>query len=44
VNPGFRAAIVLAPSAKAGVVVLANGDSSEFMSAASLSLLDQLFR
>jgi CubicO group peptidase (beta-lactamase class C family) len=43
-NPGFRAAIVLVPSAKAGVVVLANGDSSRFTSEATLSLLEQLFR
>lgn len=43
-NPGFRAAIVLVPSAKAGVVVLANGDSSQFSSAATLSLLEQLLR
>jgi CubicO group peptidase (beta-lactamase class C family) len=42
-NPGFRAAIVLVPSAKAGVVVLANGDSTQFTSAATLSLLEQLF-
>src|SRR5215470_6324492 len=29
-NPGFRAAIVLVPSAKSGVVILTNGDSSRF--------------
>jgi len=43
-NPGFRAAIVLVPSGKGGVVVLANGDSSRFSSAAALSLLERLFR
>jgi len=43
-NPGFRAAIVLVPSAKAGVVLLVNEDSSRFTSAATLSLLEQLFR
>jgi len=42
-NPGFRAAIVLVPSAKAGVVILTNGDSSRFTDAATLSLLDQIF-
>ena len=44
VNPGFRAAIVLVPSAKAGVVLLTNGDSSRFTEAATLTLLDQFFR
>jgi CubicO group peptidase (beta-lactamase class C family) len=43
-NPGFRAAIVLVPSAKAGVVLLENRDQSRFTSAATLSLLEQLFR
>ena len=43
-NPGFRAAIVLVPSAKAGVVILTNGDSTEFTNATTLSLLEQLFR
>jgi CubicO group peptidase (beta-lactamase class C family) len=43
-NPGFRAAIVLVPSIKAGVVVLANSDTSQFTSAASLRLLEQLLR
>ena len=42
VNPGFRAAIVLVPSAKAGVVILTNGDSSKFTEAATLSLVEQL--
>ena len=36
-NPGFRAAIVLVPSTKAGVVLLANSDSSQFTSAATLN-------
>jgi len=43
-NPGFRAAIVLVPSAKAGVVILTNGDSSRFTNAATLSLVEQLSR
>jgi CubicO group peptidase (beta-lactamase class C family) len=41
-NPGFRAAIVLVPATKAGVVVLANSDASQFTSAASVRLLEQL--
>jgi CubicO group peptidase (beta-lactamase class C family) len=44
VNPGFRAAVILAPSAKAGVVVLTNGESDIFTYAASRSLLEQLLR
>jgi CubicO group peptidase (beta-lactamase class C family) len=43
-NPGFRAAVVLVPSAKAGVVILTNGDSSRFTNVATLSLLEQLLR
>jgi CubicO group peptidase (beta-lactamase class C family) len=43
-NPGFRAAIVLVPSAKAGVVILTNGDSSRFTNEAPLGLIDQLSR
>ena len=43
-NPGFRAAIVLAPSAKAGVVLLANRDERRFTSDATLRLLEQLLR
>jgi len=43
-NPGFRAAIVLAPSAKAGVVVLTNGESDRFTDAATRTLLEQLLR
>jgi Beta-lactamase len=43
-NPGFRAAIVLVPSAKAGVVVLTNGESDRFTEGATRSLLEQLLR
>ncbi len=43
-NPGFRAAIVLVPSTRSGVVVLANSDTSQFTSAASLRLIEQLLR
>jgi len=43
-NPGFRAAIVLAPSYKAGVVILTNGESNRFTDAATRSLLEQLLR
>ncbi len=43
-NPGFRAAMVLVPSAKAGVLILTNGDSSRFTDAATLSLLEQVSR
>lgn len=41
-NPGYRAAIVLAPSAKAGVVILTNGESDRFTDAATQSLIGQL--
>ena len=41
-NPGFRAAVDLVPSAKAGVVILTNGESAVFISAATLSLIEQL--
>ena len=41
-NPGFRAAIVLAPSSKAGVIILTNGESDRFTDAATQSLLKQL--
>jgi CubicO group peptidase (beta-lactamase class C family) len=44
VNPGFRATIVLAPSAKAGLVALTNGESDRFTEAAARSLLDQLLQ
>ena len=43
-NPGFRAAIALVPSAKAGVVILTNGESNAFTDAASRSLIKQLLR
>ena len=43
-NPGFRAAVVLAPSSKAGVVVLTNGESKPFMEMTTRSLLEQLLR
>ena len=41
-NPGFRAAVVLAPSSNAGVVVLTNGESKRFIEMTSRSLLEQL--
>jgi CubicO group peptidase (beta-lactamase class C family) len=44
VNPGFRATIVLAPSAKAGLVALTNGESDRFTEAAARSLLEQLLQ
>jgi CubicO group peptidase (beta-lactamase class C family) len=43
-NPGFRAAVVLVPSSKAGVIILTNGESNAFTNAASRSLLEQLLR
>jgi CubicO group peptidase (beta-lactamase class C family) len=43
-NPGFRAAVVLAPAAKAGVVVLTNGESKPFIEMTTRSLLEQLLR
>jgi CubicO group peptidase (beta-lactamase class C family) len=43
-NPGFRAAVVLAPSAKAGVVILTNGGSKPFVEITARSLLEQLLR
>ena len=43
-NPGFRAAIVLAPSAKAGVVVLTSGESDELTQAVPQSLIQQLLQ
>jgi beta-lactamase class C len=43
-NPGFRAAMFLAPTAKAGVVILTNGESDRFTKAAAQSLLEQLLR
>jgi beta-lactamase class C len=41
-NPGFRASIFLAPSFKAAVVILTNGESDLFTDAATHSLLEQL--
>jgi CubicO group peptidase (beta-lactamase class C family) len=43
-NPGFRAAIALVPSSKAGVVILTNGESNPFIDAATRSLIEQLLR
>jgi CubicO group peptidase (beta-lactamase class C family) len=43
-NPGFRAVIVLVPSASAGVVILTNGESNHFTDAARRSLTEQLLR
>jgi len=43
-NPGFRAAVVLAPSRKAGVIVLTNGESKSFIEMTTRSLLEQLLR
>jgi len=42
VNPGFRAAIALVPSAKAGLVILTNGESNHFTDTAMRSLIAQL--
>jgi CubicO group peptidase (beta-lactamase class C family) len=42
VNPGFTASIVLVPAIKAGVVVLTNGDSSGFINAVTLRLVQEL--
>jgi CubicO group peptidase (beta-lactamase class C family) len=41
-NPGYRASIFLVPSSRAGVVILANGESNHFTEAAMPSLLQQL--
>jgi hypothetical protein len=43
-NPGFRAAVVLAPSSKAGVVVLTNGEWKPSIEMTTRSLLEQLLR
>ena len=43
-NPGFRAAVVLVPSSKAGVVVLTNGESKPFIEMTTRTLLEQLLR
>jgi CubicO group peptidase (beta-lactamase class C family) len=41
-NPGYRAAIFLVPSLKAGIVILTNGESDHFINTATRSLLEQL--
>jgi len=41
-NPGFRAAIFLVPSVKAGVVILTNGQSEQFTNAAARALLGRI--
>ena len=43
-NPGFWATIVLVPSAKIGVVILTNGESSLFANAATTSVIEQLLQ
>ena len=43
-NPGYRASIFLVPSARAGVVVLTNGESDAFTEAATRSLLVQILQ
>jgi CubicO group peptidase (beta-lactamase class C family) len=43
-NPGFRASIFLVPSAKAGVVILTNGESDAFPATATRILLEKLLR
>ena len=43
-NPGFRAAIALVPSSRAGVVILTNGESNPFIDAAARILIEQLLR
>ena len=43
-NPGFRAAVVLAPFSKAGVVILTNGESKPIIDMTTRSLLEQLLR
>jgi CubicO group peptidase (beta-lactamase class C family) len=43
-NPGFRAAVVLAPYFQAGVVILTNGESKPFIEMTTRSLLEQLLR
>jgi hypothetical protein len=42
IYPGFRASLFLAPSFKAAVVILTNGESDRFTEAASRNLLEQL--
>jgi hypothetical protein len=43
-NPGFRASIFLAPSAKAGIVILTNGESDAFTATVTRTVLEQLLR
>lgn len=43
-NPGFTASIFLVPSARAGVVILTNGESSHFIDTAMRSLVGQLLQ
>ena len=44
INPGYRAAIFLVPSAKTGVVILTNGESNHFTDTATRRLIEQLLR
>ena len=44
VNPGFRDAIAVVPSAKIGVVILANGEPNHFTDATTWSLIEHLLR
>jgi len=41
-NPGYRAVIAAVPFARTGVVILTNGESNRFTSAAMRSLIEQL--
>jgi Beta-lactamase len=43
-NPGFRAAIAVVPAAKAGVVILTNGEPKHFTDAATRTLIEQVLR
>jgi len=43
-NPGIRASIFFVPSAKAGIVILTNGESNTFPTTATRVLLEELFR
>jgi CubicO group peptidase (beta-lactamase class C family) len=43
-NPGFRAAIALVPSSRAGAVILTNAESTAFADAVKRSLLEQLLQ
>lgn len=43
-NPGFRAAIFLVPSSKAGVVILTNAESDRFIHAAIPRLLERVLQ